>query len=108
MSLPFLAVVVWNDAWSAGITVMTTQEIKEKHRPSVMQTLGWVIISDDQGVSLANERCLDQGEECYRGHTFIPSCLVKSVTPFKLTTRKRKPKPAAQCAMEPHDGRGPG
>lgn len=89
---PYLAVVVWDDAWSAGIEVLNQKDVEEKHRPSVMQTLGWILKEDDLGISIANERCLDKGDECYRGHTFIVRSLVKSVTPFKLST-PRKPKP---------------
>lgn len=86
---PLLHVVVWDDAWSAGIELLTLKEIEEKHRPSVMQTLGWMLKSDSTGVWIASERCLDKGEECYRGHTFIPRQLIKSVTPFKLSTPKK-------------------
>lgn len=86
---PQLCVVVWDDAWSSGIEVLTVKEIEEKHHPSVMQTLGWVIKSDEKGVSIANERCMDAGDECYRGHTFIPKQLIKSITPFKLASPRR-------------------
>lgn len=87
---PTLSVVTWADAWSAGNTVMTVQEIREKHRASIMETLGWVLVSDDEGVSMANERCVDKGDECYRGHTFIPRALVRSVKPFTLRAPRRK------------------
>lgn len=90
---PVLAVIVWDDAWSAGIEVLTIKEIEEKHKPSVMQSLGWVIKTDAAGVWISSERCMDKGDECYRGHTFIPRSLIKSVTPFKLApTTKRKPR----------------
>jgi hypothetical protein len=87
---PVLKLVVWDDAWSSGIDVLTEKEMLEKHHPSIMQTLGWVVYSDAAGVSIANERCMDKGDECYRGHTFIPRSLIKSETPFKLTTPRRK------------------
>lgn len=95
-----LAVVVWDDAWSAGIEVLTVREVQERHKPSVMQTLGWVLVDDEQGISIANERCADKGEECYRGHTMIPRSLIKSVTPFKLSVPRKvhekvRPVPAA-------------
>jgi hypothetical protein len=86
---PFLAVIVWDDAWSAGIEILTAKEVQEKHQPSVMQTLGWVLVDDPAGLSIANERCLDKGDECYRGHTFVPKSLIKSVTPFKLSTPRK-------------------
>jgi hypothetical protein len=88
---PTLAVVVWDDAWSGGNDLITLKEVEEKHRPSVMQTLGWVLRNNDEGIFIANERCLDLGAECYRGSTFIPRLMIKSVTPFKLST-PRKPR----------------
>lgn len=91
--VPYLGVVVWDDAWSKGIELMTLKDIAENHHPSVMQTLGWVCQDDSKGIWIANERCMDKGDECYRGHTFIPRQLIKSATPFKLTT-PRKPRHA--------------
>jgi hypothetical protein len=90
---PTLAVVVWDDAWSGGNDLITLKDVEEKHRPSVMQTLGWVLKDDPAGVFVANERCMDLGDECYRGSTFIPRSLIRSVTPFKLQT-PRKTRPA--------------
>lgn len=87
---PQLKVVVWKDAWSAGIEVLTIKEAKERHRASIMQTIGWVVESDDEGITIFNERCMDHGEECYRGHSFIPRVLVKSETPFTLKTPRKK------------------
>jgi hypothetical protein len=87
---PTLAVVVWDDAWSGGNDLITLKDVEEKHRPSVMQTLGWVLKEDFTGVFVANERCMDLGDECYRGSTFIPRSLIKSVTPFKLSVPRRK------------------
>lgn len=91
---PLLSVVIWDDAWSSGIEILTLKEVEEKHHPSIMQTLGWVLQDDDRGISIANERCMDKGDECYRGHTFIPRSLIKSVTPFKLSPAKRAPRHA--------------
>jgi hypothetical protein len=103
---PSLHVVVWKDAWSAGIEVLTIKDASERHKPSIMQTIGWITQSDSEGITIFNERCVDKGEECYRGHSFIPRELVKSETPFKLQT-PRKPKhektpPAAH--LHPDDG----
>lgn len=87
-----LSVVVWDDAYSDALASLTIQDAHLSHRPTVMQTIGWLLVSDDAGISIFNERCLDVGEETYRGKTFIPRSLVRSVTPFKLSTpRARKP-----------------
>jgi hypothetical protein len=97
-----LKVVVWDDAWSAGIEVMTMKEAKERHKASIMQTIGWVVESNDEGITLFNERCMDKGEECYRGHSFIPRVLVKSETPFKLATPRKKA-PREKVPVPPPD-----
>jgi hypothetical protein len=97
---PFLAVVIWDDAWSSGIESLSLEDIRKKHKASVMQSLGWICESDEKGISLASERCLDEGEECYRGHTFIVRSLVRSVTPFKLSI-PRKARHAPNPAVLP-------
>jgi hypothetical protein len=97
---PTLAVVVWDDAWCAGIELLTVKEVEEKHHPSVMQTLGWLLKDDPSGVWIANERCMDKGDDTYRGHTFIPRSLIKSVTAFKLST-PRKPRHAKSNPVDP-------
>ena len=81
--------VVWDDAHGAAIGDVTLSDIGNYHRPTVMQTLGWLLKDDDVGVSVANERCMDQGDETYRGRTFIPRVLVKSVTTIKTAHTKR-------------------
>lgn len=86
---PQLHVVVWDDAQTGSIASVSVKDIDTIHRAAVMQTLGWVLRSDEAGISIANERCLDAGDETYRGHTFIPRSLVKSETPFNLTRPRR-------------------
>lgn len=90
---PQLAVVVWEDAWADGGDSVTTLDAHEKHRATIMQTLGWLLADDDAGVSLFNERCLDKGEETYRSRTFIPRALIRSVTPMNLTAPRKPKKP---------------
>lgn len=87
-----LVLCVWDDAWSDFAELVTSQDAGLKHRPTVMQTVGWLVIDNDQGVSLFNERCLDQGEESYRGRTFIPRAMVRSVTPV-IKPRRARQKP---------------
>lgn len=87
--LPYV-IVVWDDAHGSATGVVTLKDIP--HKPIVMQTMGWLLREDEKGISLANERCLDEGDESYRGHTFIPRSLVKSITPFKIATPRKKKK----------------
>ena len=91
MDSPTLVLVVWDDAWGDAHESVSLEDAHLKHRPTVMQTVGWLLRDDEQGVSLFNERCLDQGEESYRGRTFILRAMVKSVMPVIKPRKKRSP-----------------
>jgi hypothetical protein len=94
VSKPYLAELVWDDAHGSAIDYITLADAHMKHCPIVMQTVGWVLIDDDKGVSIANERCLEDGEECYRGRTFVLRSMVRSLTPFNKPRKSRKQPPA--------------
>lgn len=81
-----LVLVEWNDAWCKAEEPVTLSDVGATHQPTVIHTLGWVLLSDDTGISLANEYYLDT----YRGRTFIPASLIVSVTPFTLTKPRQK------------------
>ena len=77
--------VVWGDAHS------TEEEAKEteiKHEPWVIKTYGWVLRSDDRGVTLAGE-WVDGGT--WRARTFIPRAMVIEEHVLGLSTRRKKP-----------------
>ena len=96
---PEFVIVVWHDAWASGSDMVSLLEHDTHHRPTVMQTLGWLVGDDEVGISLFTERCLDKGEETYRSRTFIPRAMIVSVTPMKLTApRKRTIKPIDKSA----------
>lgn len=84
-------IVVWDDADSTGVEVITDENIDSYHKPAVMKTAGWLLKDDDRGVSIANEVYQEDGKERWRGHTFVPRSLVRSVTPVGFS-RKRKPR----------------
>ena len=87
---PQLVVAVWEDAWADGTDSVSEHDHDAKHRPTVMQTIGWLLRDDDVGISIFNERCLDKGEESYRSRTFILRSMIRSVTPMNLTTPRKK------------------
>src|SRR5687767_7198376 len=87
---PPLVIAVWEDAHTSGIELVTVDSVKDNHHPEVMQTVGWLIRDDEKGISIANERCTDNGEDYYRGHTFILRSLIRSVTPFTLSRPRKK------------------
>lgn len=85
-----LTVVVWNDA-HATLDELNEQEIRKNHRPNVIHTSGYVVLSDAEGVSIAGEWLpANAGEEyeTFRSITFIPRAMV--VNEGKVT-RGRKP-----------------
>lgn len=107
---PVLAVVVWWDAWADGGDQTSIADAHEKHRATKMQTIGWILMDDTEGISIFNERCLDQGEEVYRSRTFIPRVLIVSTTPINLVSARKKralpvpPAPPVDETAKPHLG----
>mgnify|MGYP001585292875 FL=1 len=87
--VPFV-VLVWDDAFGDATTEVTLKTVMDGHHAQVFQTAGWLLKDDETGVSLANERGVDQGEEVYRGRTFVPRGMVRSLTPFILTRPRKK------------------
>lgn len=66
---PDLVIVTWNDA--CGSTTKVYDEARD-HQATVMQTVGWLLKADHQGVSIACESYIEEGIAQWRGHTFIP------------------------------------
>lgn len=95
-----LVVVAWADAWQDQENFVTLHGIQSTHKPMPVQTIGWLLLDDEVGVSVANERSTDGDAETYRGRTFIPRAMVQTVTPFKMT-KPRKPKSAEEINVEP-------
>src|SRR5262245_51565615 len=83
-----LALVTWWDAWQDTDNFSTAHGIAQTHKPLVVETLGWIVKDDEVGISVVNERTNEDGEE-FRGRTFIPRAMVRSVTLYKLS----KPRP---------------
>src|SRR5947207_2861974 len=75
-----LVVVEWDDAWTNEMGV-TLEDARASHKPMPVRTIGWLLIDDEVGVSLANEY-FDDGS--FRGRTFILRCMVRSVTKHTL------------------------
>lgn len=82
--------VTWLDAWAEGVDDATVDNVHEKHHPVEMETRGWLLKDDDIGVSIFYERCL--APLSYRGRTFIPRGMIKSVEEFPPKRKPRKKK----------------
>ena len=91
MSNPLFVNCIWADAWADAVESVTLKDVAEKHRPMMMETYGWLLYEDNAGVSIAAERCIDKGDESYRGRSFIPRTLIQSISPVKLT-KSRSPR----------------
>lgn len=91
-----LVVVEWLDAWQDQENFATAHGIAVTHAPLPVQTIGWLIQQDDVGVSVANEKSTQDGQDVFRGRTFVPAAMVKSVVPFNLSKPRKPRKPAPQ------------
>ena len=79
------AVIVWDDA----VGDMTGRDHEIQHRPERCQTYGWVLRSDERGVSLAGDWV--STDDTYRSITFVPRLMVVEERPLGLTKpRARK------------------
>jgi hypothetical protein len=76
-----LSIVVWHDA-HAIIDQHSIDEALQRHRPFVIQTVGYVLRSDEVGVLVAGEWLPSDGEdpEAFRNITFIPRGMVVTET----------------------------
>ncbi len=91
ISNPEFMECVWKDAWADAVEGTSIKDAADKHKPTVMATRGWLVYEDEEGISLFNERCLDTGEEYYRGRSYILKVNIQSLTALKvLKPRKRK------------------
>lgn len=86
-----LVIVSWLDAWQDQENFSTAHGITSTHGPMPVETLGWVIQDDEVGISVVNEQSTQDGHDVFRGRTFVPRAMIKSVKPFNLT-KPRKPR----------------
>lgn len=82
-----LVVVEWDDAWADSTEPVMLNEVGAEHKPMPIVTIGWLLRDDDAGVSIAPEYY--KHADTYRGRTFIPRGMVRTVTTFRLTKPKR-------------------
>lgn len=82
-----MVVVVWDDAHGDAQKVVGEDDLP--HKPVVMKTIGWLLKDDEVGVSVANEEFQEDGKDYFRGHSFIPRKMIRSVTPFNLSKRRK-------------------
>lgn len=86
-----LVIVTWHDAWADHDNFASAHGMAQTHEPMVVNTLGYVIVDDEEGLSIANEQSTEDGKTIYRGRTFIPRAMVQRVEEYRLS-RARAPK----------------
>lgn len=84
-TFPF-ALLRWDDANASSTEMVTVHNLAKVHRPVSILTAGWVLQDDAEGITIACEYCGD-GE--YRGHTFVPRSLVRSIESLVKPRAKR-------------------
>lgn len=92
---PPLVIITWDDAWGKVEETVTVDTVDQLHKPLPIKTTGYLLKEDDEGVSIANEFYAE--ESTYRGYSFIPRLMIKSVTHFKLSKPR---KPRSKTALE--------
>jgi len=95
-------VVEWDDAWQDQENFQTAHGIALTHKPLRVATMGLLIKDDETGVSIVNEQTKDDDPE-YRGRTFIPRAMVRSVTEFRLVKPRKKRENAEKSPEQPRD-----
>src|SRR3990167_1320524 len=98
MDTPVFILCQWADAWCDPTAAVTLKDVIETHKPEIIETAGWLLVNDDVGVSLANERCADGS---YRGRTFVLKAMVRKITYCDLA--KPRPKRAKKTTTTVSD-----
>lgn len=93
-----LVKVIWKDAHSSSVNAYAEHEIP--HSALVIETIGWLLKEDAEGVSVANEYCADA---TYRGYTFVPAGLLVKVEPL-IQQKKKRVKPSGDAPSTAHKG----
>ncbi len=89
-----LVEVTWDDAHALDPTKdRTLDDIHEEHTPYKSVTVGWAMLHDKVGISVAAEYQENRevpGTFSFRGITFIPAGMIRSVKPRRGARLARK------------------
>lgn len=89
------ALVVWDDAFTSDDEV---EEHSIDHTPSRVNSYGWILRSDNIGITIAAEWGVDDGK--YRIVTFVPRAMVVEEIPLTFTKKRRTTPKAEGAALE--------
>lgn len=96
--------VRWDDAKASSAELISADNIKEQHAPAVVITVGWIVESDEAGISVCGEYIEGLG---YRGHTFIPRALITGVLIVRKAYKKGETKLASPLNPAPIEVKQP-
>lgn len=75
-----MVLLVWEDAHGDPTRQVWSLEELVAHQPLIVESLGWILIEDPRGVTLAQERIQNEdGTFSYRGVGFVPRGMIRSV-----------------------------
>jgi 3-deoxy-D-arabino-heptulosonate 7-phosphate (DAHP) synthase len=99
-----ITIVTWDDAWQDQENFSTPHGMRATHEPMKVVTMGTVVVDDESGISMACEESSQDGHAVYRGRTFIPRAMIRSVETFNLTKQKKKKAVEAKASTAPQPG----
>lgn len=82
------ALVIWEDANGNATSEYAEDDMPGQHRPAVYHSWGWVVISNERGVTLVNEWC--PKDESYRSRMFLPRGMILEETVLNVSRPRRK------------------
>lgn len=88
MTLPEVVVVEWDDAHGSTVDEVNESSLASMHAAAVMRTIGWLVLLDDEGASIANEL---QPDGTYRGHSFVPLGIIRAIRVLTKQPLHRRP-----------------
>lgn len=80
--------IIWEDANGNAAAEYADADMPGFHKAAVYHSWGWVVISDDRGVSLVNEWC--PKDESYRSRMFIPRGMIREETVLSVSRPRAK------------------
>lgn len=93
---PPLVCIRWHDAHGDATRVVDRRTLVEYHQPLVVDTVGWLLGDRDGGVSVANERLIEDGHvSSWRGHSFIPRPMLQQILTLPAAAPPVSPEPSA-------------
>lgn len=91
-SKPFI-MVTWGDAY--GSVEVEQREDEISHEPAVYQLYGWLLRSNEKGITVAAE--WNSKSNAWRGISFVPRGMVIEEVELSLS-KKRKSRKGVACA----------